>query len=189
MESSTRITALLIEWGNGDSSALAELMPLVESELRRLARSYVRRMQPGNTMQTTAVINEAFIRLVDQKRVRWQNRAHFYGIAAKTMRRVLLNHLRDKKRKKRGGGLYPVSLSHAIGISDERSSEIIALDDALNRLALMDERKSRVVEMRYFGGLSVDETAEVLGVSRVTVIRDWTTAKAWLLREMSNDRK
>lgn len=189
MESSIRITALLIEWGNGDSSALAELMPLVESELRRLARSYVRRLRPGNTMQTTAVINEAYIRLVDQNRVRWQNRAHFYAIAAKTMRRILLNHLRDKRRKKRGGGAYPVSLSHANRLSDERSSQLIALDDALNRLALFDERKSRVVEMRYFGGLSVEETAEVLGVSRVTVIRDWNTAKAWLLREMSDDRK
>lgn len=189
MKSSTRITALLIEWSNGDTSALAELMPLVESELRRLARCHVRRMQPGGTMQTTAVINEAYIRLVDQNRVRWQNRAHFYGIAAKTIRRVLLNHIRDKKRQKRGGGAYPVSLSQALGVTDERSAELLALDDALNKLAVVDERKARVVEMRYFGGLSVDETAEVLGVSGVTVKRDWMTAKAWLLREMSDDRQ
>ena len=185
MTSSEQITGLLIEWSNGDSRAFDELLPLVERELRRLARSYMRRMQPGTTLQTTALINEAYLRLVDQNRIKWQNRFQFYGVAANMMRRILLNHIRDRKRLKRGGGAQRVSLSDAFAISNGRSEELIALDDALRRLEATDPRKARVVELRYFAGMSVDETAELLGVSKITVIRDWNMAKAWLAREIT----
>jgi RNA polymerase sigma factor (TIGR02999 family) len=179
------ITELLICWNNGDPTALEKLMPLVEKELHRLAHLHMRREQTGHTLQTTALINETFLRLVDQKRVKWQNRAHFFGIAAQIMRRVLLNHARDRHRQKRGGKAVQVSLSEVAVLSDHKSAELIALDEALHKLATIDERKSKVVELRYFGGLSVDETAEVLGVSAVTVNRDWRMAKAWLSREIS----
>ena len=187
MPLSSEVTGLLIDWSNGDRSALERLVPLVEKELGRLAHHYMNREHPGHTLQTTALVNEAYIRLMDQKRVRWQNRAHFFGIAAQIMRRILLNYARDQKRAKRGGGAIQVSLSEGDAISAERSVELIALDDALTRLASVDERKSRVVELRYFGGLSVEETAEVLKVSQITVIRDWNLAKAWLAREMTNE--
>ena len=186
MSSPTEITELLIGWSDGDPAALERLMPLVERELHRLAHHYMRQEPAGHTLQTTALINEAFLRLVDQSRVRWQNRAHFFGIAAQIMRRVLLNYARDQKRMKRGGGAVQVSLSEADTVLAERSVELVALDDALKRLAVIDERKSRVVELRYFGGLSVEETAEVLGVSSVTVMRDWNMAKAWLAREVGD---
>lgn len=186
MSSPSEITDLLVCWSNGDSAALERLVPLVERELHRLAHLYMRRENAGHTLQTTALINETFLRLVDQSRVRWQNRAHFFGIAAQTMRRILLNHARDRKRGKRGGGAYKVSLSEAEQMSEEKSVELLALDEALQRLALIDERKSRVVELRYFGGLSVKETAEVLRVSLVTVARDWDMAKAWLAREIGD---
>jgi RNA polymerase sigma factor (TIGR02999 family) len=188
MSSSSQITGLLIEWCNGDREALEQLIPLVEKELRRLAHYYMRRENPGHTLQTTALVNEAFLRLTDQKRVQWQNRAHFFGIAAQIMRRILLNYSRDQNRIKRGGGAIHVLISDVDVISKERSFELIALDDALNRLALIDERKSKVVELRYFGGLSVEETAEVLKVSPITVTRDWNMAKAWLAREISNEQ-
>jgi RNA polymerase sigma factor (TIGR02999 family) len=184
MSPSSEITDLLVCWGNGDGAALEKLLPLVERELHRLAHAYMRRERPDHTLQTTALINETFLRLIDQSRVQWQNRAHFYGIAAQLMRRVLLNHARDKKRDKRGGGTYKVSLSEAELLSEERSVELIALDEALQKLSAIDERKSRVVELRYFGGLSVNEVAEVLKVSQVTVARDWDMAKAWLAREL-----
>ena len=163
-------------------------MPLVEKELHRLAHHYMHRENPGHTLQTTALVNEAFVRLMDQKRVRWQNRAHFFAIAAQIMRRVLLNYARDQKRVKRGGGAIHVSLYEDDIISPGRSAELIALDEALNRLASVDERKSKVVELRYFGGLSVEETADVLGVSSITVMRDWNLARAWLAREMTDER-
>lgn len=185
MSSPTDITGLLLRWSDGDRAALESLLPLVERELHRLAHHYMRREKPDHTLQTSALINETFIRLVDQNRVRWQNRAHFYGIAAQLMRRVLLNYARDKRRVKRGGGALMVSLSEAEVMSDARSVELIALDEALQRLTTIDERKSRVVELRYFGGLSVKETAEVLKVSPVTVMRDWDMAKAWLAREIT----
>jgi RNA polymerase sigma-70 factor, ECF subfamily len=187
MPSSSEVTQLLIEWCSGDQAALDRLIPLVEKELHRLAHHYMYRENPGHTLQTTALVNEAFVRLMDQKRVRWQNRAHFFAIAARIMRRILLNYARDQKRVKRGGGVIHVSLSEGEVISTERSAELIALDEALNRLASIDERKSMVVELRYFGGLSVEETAEVLKVSPITVMRDWNLARAWLAREMSNE--
>jgi RNA polymerase sigma-70 factor, ECF subfamily len=181
---SSDITQLLIAWCEGDPKALESLMPLVERELHRLARHYMRRENPGHTLQTDALVNEAYLRLVDQKNVRWQNRAHFFGIAAQIMRRILLNYARDRHRAKRGGHAVQVSLSEVAVMSVEKSAELIALDEALERLALIDERKARVVELRYFGGLSVEETAEVLGVSSITVIRHWNMAKAWLAREL-----
>jgi RNA polymerase sigma factor (TIGR02999 family) len=186
MSSPTDITGLLVCWSNGEAAALETLLPLVERELHRLAHAYMRRENPDHTLQTTALINETFLRLIDQNRVKWQNRAHFYGIAAQLMRRVLLNHARDKQRDKRGGGAYKVSLSEVEMMSAERSIELIALDDALHKLSAIDERKSRVVELRYFGGLSVKEAAEVLKVSPVTVARDWDMAKAWLAREIGH---
>lgn len=188
MVSSTQITQLLIDWSKGDESVLNELLPLVDRELRRLARHYIRRIRPGATFQTTSLINEAYIRLVEQQNVNWKNRAHFFGIAASMMRRVLLNHIRDGKRQKRGGGAVHVSLSEVAVVSANRSNEILALDEALIKLASLDERKSRVVELRYFGGLSVEETAEALRISKITVIRDWNYSKAFLAREIRNDQ-
>lgn len=185
-ETSPQITELLVSWSNGDHAALEMLIPVVEQELHRLAHHYMRRENKDHTLQTTALINETFLRLVDQNRVRWQNRAHFYGIAAQLMRRVLLNYARDKRREKRGGGAYKVSLSEADAVLEERSVEILALDEALQKLSAIDERKGRVVALRYFGGLSVKETAEVLAVSPVTVARDWDMARAWLAREMGH---
>jgi len=184
MPSSTEITELLISWSEGDAAALEALLPLVERELHRIAHNYMRQEQAGHLLQTTALINETFIRLVDQKRVRWQNRAHFFGIAAQIMRRVLLNYARDQRRLKRGGKNIHVSLSEADAQEAETSIELLALDDALNKLAALDPRKSLVVELRYFGGLSVEETAEALKVAPITVMRDWNLAKAWLAREI-----
>jgi RNA polymerase sigma-70 factor (ECF subfamily) len=187
MVSSRSITELLINWSNGDLSAQEDLFPLVEKELHRLARHYARRLNRGNTLQTTAIINETYLKLVDQNRVQWQNRAHFFAIAANMMRRILLNYLRDKNRLKRGGQGVPISLSEAVIISDKKSNEILALEEALCRLAEIDQRKSRVVELRFYGGLTVEETAEVLKVSSITVMRDWNLAKAWLAREIRNE--
>ena len=186
MDSSSDITDLLINWCDGDQDALEKLIPLVEKELHRIAHNHMKREHPGHTLQTTALVNEAYLRLVDQKRVRWQNRSHFFAVAAKMMRRVLLNHARDRDRDKRGGGAIQVSLTENDAILDERTVELIALDEALKKLELVDERKCRVVELRYFGGLSVEETAEALGVSAITVIRDWNMAKAWLARELTH---
>jgi RNA polymerase sigma factor (TIGR02999 family) len=183
---SAEITELLISWGNGDAAALEALLPLVERELHRIAHNYMRQEHAGHLLQTTALINETFLRLVDQKRVQWQNRAHFFGIAAQIMRRVLLNYARDQHRLKRGGKSIHVSLSQAETQAGETSAELLALDDALNRLAALDQRKSMVVELRYFGGLSVEEVAEVLGVAPITVMRDWNMAKAWLAREIEH---
>ncbi len=182
----SEITGLLINWSNGDQSALESLLPLVEKELRRLAHGYMRRENPDHMLQTTALVNEAYLKLVDQNRTHWQNRAHFFGIAAQIMRRILLNYARDRHREKRGGNAVQVSLSDVSIVCLEKTEELIALDEALNRLAVLDERKSRVVELRYFGGLDVDETAEVLKISPITVMRDWKFAKAWLLREIEN---
>ena len=188
MTSDADITALLVDWNNGDKSAIERLLPLVERELHRLAHSYMRREDPDHTLQTTALINETYLRLIDQRKVRWQNRAHFFGIAAQIMRRILLNYARDQNRLKRGGRAIHVSLSEAMVMPGEKDREIIALNDALTRLEAIDERKSKVVELRYFGGLTVPEVAEVLKVSEITVMRDWAFAKAWLSREMQNDQ-
>jgi RNA polymerase sigma factor (TIGR02999 family) len=186
MTSDADITALLVDWNNGDKSAIDRLLPLVERELHRLAHSYMRREDPDHTLQTTALINETYLRLIDQRKVQWQNRAHFFGIAAQIMRRILLNYARDQNRMKRGGRTIHVSLSEAMVMPAEKDRELIALNDALTRLEAIDERKSKVVELRYFGGLTVPEVAEVLKVSEITVMRDWAFAKAWLSREMQN---
>lgn len=184
----SEITGLLVDWSNGDQAALDKLLPLVEQELHRLAHSYMRRENRNHTLQTTALVNEAYLKLIDQNKTQWQNRAHFFAIAATIMRRILLNYARDQQRVKRGGKVIQVSLSEASVESLGKSSELIALDEALRRLAIVDERKSRVVELRYFGGLDVDEIAEVLRVSAITVMRDWKFAKAWLLKEIGNGR-
>jgi RNA polymerase sigma-70 factor (ECF subfamily) len=182
----SEITSLLIDWGNGNQAALDVLFPLVERELRRLAHSYMRREKPDHILQTTALVNEAYLRLTDQKRTQWQNRAHFFGIAAQVMRRILLNHARDMHRQKRGGNAERVQLSEVSIVAATKSQELIALDEALALLASFDERKSKVVELRFFGGLDVQETAEVLGVSAITVNRDWQYARAWLVRQIQN---
>src|SRR5258705_817573 len=187
MPSPSEITALLVDWSNGDKTALDRLIPLVEKELHRLAHNYMKRERSGHTLETTGLINETYIRLVDQKYVHWQNRAHFFAIAAKIMRRILLNYARDRQRKKRGGKSIQVSLSEVALISDEKPDEIIAIDAALERLSMKDARKGQIFMLRHFGGLTVDEAAEVVGVSTATVNRDWELAKAWLSREVRRE--
>ena len=182
------VTQLLVASRSGDLHARDELMPLVYQELHRLAHQYMSRERTGHTLQTSALVNEAFLRLADQKDVQWQNRAHFIGIAGQMMRRILVDYARNRGYAKRGGGAVQVSLDEELVVSDERGAEVVALDDALQSLARLDERKSRLVELRFFGGLSIEETAEVLGVSPGTVMRDWTLAKAWLRREMSGNK-
>jgi len=186
MNSSSDITELLINWCDGEKAALDKLIPLVERELHRIAHNYMRRENPDHTLQTTALVNETYLRLIDQKRVRWQNRSHFFAIAAKIMRRILLNYARDRVRDKRGGGAIHVSISDVDAVIEQRAVDLIALDEALNKLELIDERKCRVVELRFFSGLSVEETAEALNTSTITVIRDWNMAKAWLARELTH---
>jgi RNA polymerase sigma-70 factor, ECF subfamily len=178
------VTQLLINWSNGDDAALDELIPLVQAELRRLARHYMARENPGHTLQTSALINEAYIRLVDQQSVPWQNRGHFYGVAAQTMRHILIDHARRHRYAKRGGGAVKVPLDEAMVSNDRRADELVALDDALKMLAALDPRKSKVIELRFFGGLTIEETADVLDISPITVTREWRSAKAWLRREM-----
>ena len=182
---SHEVTQLLVAWGEGDQTALDKLMPLVYDELHRLAHRYMAQERPEHTLQTSALVNEAYVRLIDQKNVRWQNRAQFFGIAATSMRRILVGYARRRKRAKHGAGAFQISLDEAAILSDERAAEMIALDEALENLAAVDQRKSQVVELRFFGGLSIDETAEVLKVSPGTVMRDWTLAKAWLRREIT----
>ena len=181
------VTELLVAWSNGDKNARDQLMTIVYQELHRLAHYYMKRESPGHTLQTSALVNEAFVRLVDQRNVQWQNRAHFFGIAAQTMRRILVDYARQLRAVKRGGGAPTMSLDEALIISEERSAEVIELHEALEKLVEFDPRKSQIVELRFFGGLSIDETAEVLAVSPGTVMRDWTLAKAWLRREMTNN--
>jgi RNA polymerase sigma-70 factor (ECF subfamily) len=182
--STNELTRLLVDWGNGDQAALDELIPLVYDELRRLAGRYMRRESQGHTLQTSALVNEAYLRLVDQRSVQWQNRAHFFGVAAQLMRRILVDHARSRSRAKRGGGAQMVSLDEQAVISEE-VAEVIALDVALNNLAEMDPRKSQIVEMKFFGGLTTEEVAEVLKVTSRTVEREWRKAKAWLNRALS----
>jgi RNA polymerase sigma factor (TIGR02999 family) len=182
------ITDLLLGYRRGDKEALDKLMPLVYDELRRQAARYLRREQAGHTLQTTALIHEAYVRLVDQHNVQWQNRAHFFGIAAQMMRRILVDHARTKKRVKRGGSDIRVSLADATTPVKGQDLDIVALDEALQRLAKIDEQQSRVVELRFFSGLTVEETAEVMGISQATVKRDWSMAKAWLHRELTSRR-
>ncbi len=182
------ITRLLIDWSHGSQDALDDLFPLVYEELRRLAHHYMTREHPGHTLQTTAVVHEAYLRLIDQKHVQWQNRAHFFAIAAQMMRRILITHAQSHAYAKRGGGAPKVSLDEAAVLSPARAGELIALDDALKDLALIDERRSQVVELRFFGGLNNEEVAEVLKISPNTVTRDWNVAKAWLYREMNKEQ-
>jgi len=178
------VTQLLVAWSNGNQAALEKLLPLVYDELHRLAHQYMNRERPGHTLQTSGLVNEAYLRLVDQREVHWQNRAHFFGIAAQMMRRILVDYARSRRYAKRGGNARQVSFDEAVIVSPERATEVVALDDALKRLAVIDERKSQIVEFRFFGGLSIEETAEVLKVSPGTIMRDWTLAKAWLRKEM-----
>ena len=180
----SEITEFLLDWSKGDAQAFDRLYPLVEKELHRLARHYLRGDRANPLLQTTVLINEMYLRLVDQQRVQWQNRAHFFGIAAQMMRRVLLNQARDQHRLKRGGGAIHLSISEAEAQTGPRSIDLLALDEALVRLADFDRRKSQVVELRYFGGLSIEEIAEVMRISPITVMRDWNLAKAWLAREL-----
>ena len=181
-----QVSQLLIAWGKGDRAALDELMPLVYEELRRLAHQLISRERPGHTLQTSALVNEAYLRLIDQKSIHWQDRAHFFGIAARLMRQVLVDYARKRCYAKRGGDARRVPLDEAMVVSRERAADVVALDDALKSLAEMDPRQSQIVELRFFGGLSIEETAEVLAVSQGTVMRDWTLAKAWLHRAVTS---
>ena len=183
---SHEVTQLLADWSNGDQLALDQLMRLVEGELRQMAHRYMARQNPGHTLQTTALINEAFVKLIGQQDKHFQNREHFFGVAASAMRHILVDYARSKQYGKRGGGAPVVSLDEALTVSEERAAELVALDDALKELAKFDDRKAQVVELRFFGGLSVEETAKVLNVSEITVMRDWSMAKSWLHRELSN---
>ena len=182
---SNEVTQLLVAWGNGDQAALDQLMPLVYSELHRLAHRHIKKERPGHTLQTSALLNEAFLRLVDQRDVTWQSRAHFFAIAAQMMRRILVDYARSRRYAKRGGDAQQVSLDDNLMISSRLSTDVVQLHEALNELTAVDERKGKVVELKFFGGLSIEETAEVLGVSEGTVMRDWTLAKAWLRLAMS----
>jgi RNA polymerase sigma factor (TIGR02999 family) len=178
------VTQLLLSWSQGDATALDRLMPLVHAELHRLARRYMAGEQPGHTLQATALVNEAYLRLVNSSKVRWQNRAHFFAVSAQLMRRILVDFARSRHYLKRGGAARLVSLDEALPLSEEPDTDLVALDDALNDLAKMDARKAEVVVLRFFGGLSVEETSEVLKVSPDTVMRDWKFAKSWLLRKI-----
>lgn len=181
------VSQLVLDWADGDHAALERLMPLVYDELRRVAHNHMRREHPGHTLQTTALVDEAYLRLVDQTHTHWSSRAQFFAIASQLMRRILVDHARSHLYAKRGGGAPKVALDEVAVLSPERGADLIALDDALQCLSSVDPRKSRIVELRYFGGLSVEETAKILGVSAITVKRDWLVAKAWLRREISNE--
>ena len=185
----TEITDLLLAWNEGDPSALQELAPLVDAELRRLARSYLRRERAGHTLQTTALINEAYVRLIDSRRVRWENRAHFYGLAARVMRQILVDFSRRRNYQKRGGGLHQITLVEAFAVEPGNDPDLLALDEALRELATVDQRKAQVVEMRFFGGLTEKEVALALNVSPETARRDWRLARTWLLRRLSQKSK
>lgn len=188
MDSSSHdVTQLLHEWSRGDRQAAERLMPLVYDELRKLARRYLGRERPDHTLQPTALVNEAYLKLIDQTRVDWQNRHHFYGIAAQVMRRILVDHARMHTSEKRGGGAPQLSLDELNVAGGERAAELIALDEALERLSQLFPRKGKVVELRFFGGFSVDETAQILGVSDKTVMREWESAKLWLYREFERE--
>lgn len=184
--SSGQVSKLLLSWGKGDQQAREALIPLVYDELRRLARRHLRRERPDHTLQSAALVNEAYLRLVRQEQPHWENRAHFFGVAAQLMRHILVDHARSRAAAKRGAGAPRISLDPEVALPQGREMEVVALDDALNQLALLDPQQSRVVELRFFGGLSIEETSVVLGISPATVKREWATARAWLQREMSN---
>lgn len=184
MPTEENVTELLLAWSDGDSSALDRLMPVVEGELRRIASYHMRREDSAHTLQTSALVNELYIKLVDQKQAKWHNRAHFFAVAAQLMRRILVDHARRHIRGKRGGGVADIPLDDVAVVTQEKSAELLALDEALSRLAMLDPLKGRIVELRHFGGLTVEETAEVLKISGITVIRHWGLAKTWLRREV-----
>jgi RNA polymerase sigma-70 factor (ECF subfamily) len=186
-EAADDVSRLLRAWSHGDQGALEKLTPIVYEELRRLARRYMKGERPGHSLQTTALVNEAYMRLVDYTRMQWQDRAHFFAVSAQVMRRILVEHAR-RHNLKRGGDVQHVSLEHAVMVGDGEDSDLVALDDAMTALARIDSRKVEVVEMRFFGGLSVEETAEVLKISPITVKRDWRAAKIWLYRELTGAR-
>lgn len=179
------VTELLLKWSDGDKQALDVLMPQIYDELRRLAKRHLNRERPNHTLQSAALVNEVYLQLVDQRRASWHNRAHFFAVAAQLMRRTLVDYARARQVAKRGGGATHLQLDEESAVTDERAIEVIAVDEALQNLAKFDERKSRIVELRFFAGLSIEETAEVLKVSPGTVMRDWTLAKAWLQRELT----
>ncbi|MGH9837230.1 MAG: sigma-70 family RNA polymerase sigma factor [Blastocatellia bacterium] len=185
MPSPQEVTGLLLAWNQGDQAALDRLVPLVYDELRRVAKRYMARERAGHTLQTTALVNEVYLRLIDVSQVEWQSRAHFFAIAANLMRRILVEFARRHHQLKRGGGARAVSLEEALGVSEERNDDLVALDDALTALAALDARQARIVELRFFGGLTEAETAEALQISPRTVRSDWSLAKVWLLRELS----
>src|SRR5437773_9610461 len=184
--SQQRVTELLVQWSHGDDAALAELTPLVYEELRRVAHHHLSRQRPSHTLQTTALVNEADLRLADQTNPRWQNRAHFFAVAARAMRQILVSYARGQRSQKRGGGALKVELDEVAVVSPEESKEIVDLHEALERLTTLDSRKAQVVELKYFGGLNYDEMAEELKISPVTVRRDWRFAKAWLYTELQS---
>jgi RNA polymerase sigma factor (TIGR02999 family) len=184
--SSTRVSKLLLNWGQGDQAAREALIPLVYDELRRLARRHLRRERPGHTLQSAALVNEAYLRLIRQDQPQWQNRAHFFGVAAQLMRHILVDLARNRVAAKRGAGAPRLTLDPEVALPQKREVDVVALDDALNQLAALDLKQSRVVELRFFGGLSIEETSVVLGISPATVKREWATARAWLQREMKN---
>jgi RNA polymerase sigma factor (TIGR02999 family) len=187
MNSAEPITNLLVKWREGDQAALEELMPLVYGELRRLAARHLRRERAGHTLQATALVHEAYLRLLGERGVSWQNRAHFYAIAARRMRHILVEHARSRDAAKRGGGKYKLSLSKVDRFAPRGDVNLLALDEALERLEEIDPQKSRIIELRYFGGLTIEDTAEVLGISPATVKREWSMARAWLRRDISNE--
>ena len=181
------MTELLLKWREGDEAALDRLVPIVHDELRRIARRCMAGERAGHSLQATALVNEAYLRLIDVKHVNWQNRAHFLAMSARLMRRILVDYARSKGYQKRGGGAVKVTFDEGLPVAAEPAMDLVALDDALKTLAAVDERKSRVIELRFFGGLSVEETANVLAVSPETVMRDWKLAKAWLMRELRGE--
>ena len=183
-QSSQDVTQLLVAWNNGDAAALEQLIPLVQTELYRLARHYMRNERAGHPLQPTALVNEAYIRLIEWQNVEWQNRAHFFGVSAQLMRRILVDFARQRPRVA-GESAHMVSIEAAADLAEARTADLVALDDALKSLAEIDERKSRIVELRFFGGLGNEEVAEILGIAEITVIREWNKAKAWLFRELN----
>jgi RNA polymerase sigma-70 factor (ECF subfamily) len=182
---SEKVTQLLIELSGGNRAAVDELTPLVYQELKRIAKGQLGRERPGHTLQATALVHEAYLKLIDQREVNWQNRAHFFGVASQLMRRILMDYAKSRLRDKRGGGAHKTSLDEALVVAEDRASDLVRIDDALTRLEQLDPRQAKVVEMRFFGGLTVEETAEAMGISAPTVKREWAMAKAWLHRELA----
>jgi len=182
------VTRLLAAWSDGDEAALEQLVPIIHSELRRLAKHYLKRERPGHTLQTSALVNEAYVRLINWKTARFESRAHFFGVSAQLMRRILVDFARHRPRVQ-GDSVRHVSLEEALSVAAEPGADLVALDEALVQLAQLDPRKARIIELRFFGGMSVDETAEFLGISPATALREWQKAKAWLYRELSADKR